>query len=635
MALRAQGRYARGVEGLAQRLLEHAFDAVVLLEGDGRIRSASAAVRTLLGVATEDLAGRREADLVHEGDRAALASAAAACANSPGRAVHGQLRYRHARGAWVELGWTRVDRRGDPLVGAIVVNLRRAAEPADGQRALAEARDLLEQAQAVAHVGSWVSDVEWEDSLQWSPECYRIFGIPLGKPLKVAEFFAAVHPEDRGAVEKASREAFLEGKPYDIQHRIVRTNGEVRWVHERAHVVRDEQGKPIRMIGTVQDIHARKQAEEDLDRVREQFHAAQRLDAVGRLAGGIAHDFNNLLTVVLTATEWARARLREEDRQIRAVLEEAISASERAASLTRQLLAFGGRQVMQPHVFDLNARVASWEQLISRLVGERIAVEFRPCEGVAAVRADPTQLEQVLLNLVVNARDAMPHGGTLTIETAIADEHVALVVRDTGVGMEKAVADRVFEPFFSTKEPGRGTGLGLATVFGIVKQSGGHVAVSSAPGRGTQFTIMLPRSTEPIADDDAPAEAASRLGGTETILIAEDEPAVRSVVVRGLRGYGYHVLEAAGGEEAIAIAETHGGEIHLVITDVVMPRVGGIEVARRVRELRPGIRVLYLSGHPADAFDDVALANAEDFVAKPVDAAQLAGRVRRALDSRP
>jgi PAS domain S-box-containing protein len=401
-----------------------------------------------------------------------------------------------------------------------------------------------------------------------------------------------------------------------------------------------EDGHLVRVWGTQRDISEQRHLEE-------QFRQAQKMEAVGQLAGGIAHDFNNLLTAILGNTQLLLRELPPGDEK-RQDVEEIRKASERAASLTRQLLAYSRRQMLQPETLDLNVVVADMERMLRRLIGEHIALVTVHAPDLSSVRADPNQIEQVLVNLAVNARDAMPDGGKLTIETAnveldeaftqrhlgsVIGSYAMISVTDTGVGMDANVRAHLFEPFFTTKEVGKGTGLGLATVYGIVKQSDGYIAVDSAPGRGSSFKIYLPRIQPPQAPPP-PAAKERPERGTETILVVEDEAAVLTLSRRALEAQGYVVLAAANPADAMRVVERHGGAIHLLLTDVVMPGLSGRELADRLSTRSPELRVLYMSGYPGDAVvQRGSLPSGSAFVQKPFSPDGLARKVRDVLDS--
>ena len=396
------------------------------------------------------------------------------------------------------------------------------------------------------------------------------------------------------------------------------------------------------------ELDERRRAEAALERTQEQLRHAQKMDAIGQLAGGIAHDFNNVLSVILGYCSIMAADLAP-DTPLRADVEEIQRAGERAAALTTQLLAFSRQQLIAPKVHDLGDIVRSVERMLSRVIGEDVRVELRT-GATRPVLVDAGQMEQVLLNLALNARDAMPCGGTLTIETedvtlggeylathhgVTPGEYVMLAVSDTGIGIEKDALGRIFEPFFTTKPPGRGTGLGLATVYGIVKQNGGHVWVYSEVGTGTTFKVYLPKH-QPQPRDAAGAAAApvtsKRLTGTETILVVEDDEQVRAVATQILRRHGYRVLEARNAGEALLACEQSEGPIHLMLTDLVMPQMSGIQLARHVSRIRPEMRVVCMSG-----FTDAALRHGVDdaaivFVHKPLVPEILLGKLREVLD---
>ena len=380
-----------------------------------------------------------------------------------------------------------------------------------------------------------------------------------------------------------------------------------------------------------------------------QLRHAQKMEAIGRLAGSVAHDFNNLLSVILSLSEMLLEDLKPMD-PIRADIDGIKRAGERAADLTRQLLAFSRQQLLSPKILDLNAVVQDAERMLRRLLGEDIDLVTRYQRGIYRVKADAGQIDQVVMNLAINARDAMPNGGKLTIETAdvtldesYAADHfgvtpgpyVMLALSDTGIGMDRETQLRIFEPFFSTKAPGKGTGLGLSTVFGIVQQSGGHVWVYSEPGNGTTFRVYLPRATDLTPPPPAPALPES-LGGNETILLVEDQEEVRQVALQILRRHGYHVIEARNAGEALLTCERHPRTIQLLLTDVVMPQMNGRELAERLRTLRPEMRVVFMSGYTENAVvTHGILDSGVTYLQKPIVPEALARCVRSVLDAPP
>jgi two-component system cell cycle sensor histidine kinase/response regulator CckA len=434
----------------------------------------------------------------------------------------------------------------------------------------------------------------------------------------------------------------IEGEvhPYH-QNAIVTKSGEERRIAWSNTRLRDLGGRPIGTLSIGEDITEQR-------RLEEQLRHSQKMEAVGRLAGGVAHDFNNLLTAILGHADLLLDDL-PPDGGPHADVAEIRAAAERAAGLTRQLLAFSRQQVLQPAVLNVNGVVENLQKLLRRLIGEDVRLRIALAPDVGNVLADVGQLEQVIVNLAVNARDAMPAGGTLTLETAntdlsddyleahqpvIAGSYVMIAVSDTGIGISPQNQARIFEPFFTTKEVGKGTGLGLSTVYGIIKQSGGYIWVYSEPGRGTTFKIYLPRVEAP-AESLAPVHRAQGTpSGTETILLAEDDDQLRKLLGGFLQRLGYRVLAAANSEEALAEAAKHAGTIHLLLTDVVMPGESGRQLARRLEEVRPGLRTLYVSGYTdATIMDQSILERGHHYLQKPFTPTVLARRVREVLDS--
>ena len=533
-----------------------------------------------------------------------------------------------------ELSLTRLSDAG------VVCVCRDISERQNAERARTEAeakyRALIEQVAAISYIAEIGVSGEWH---YVSPQIGTILGYSPEEWLGGSrEWIRHVHPEDHALIE-AAEAASNRGEPFQAEYRMIRKDGRVIWVSDTAVVVRDSRGHSL-MEGIIVDISERKQLEVQLQQSR-------RMEAVGRLAGGIAHDFNNLLTIIKGYTELAlnRAGIRAE---MRSDIERIEDAAERATALVRQLLAFSRRQVLQPKNLDLNSIVLGLDKLLRRLMGADIEMKTLVAEDVGTVKADPGQVEQVIMNLVVNARDAMPNGGRLTVETANAEldatyardhatvrpgRYVMLAVTDTGVGMDAETVAHIFEPFYTTKGSASGTGLGLATVYGIVKQSGGYIWVYSEPGKGSSFKVYLPRVDE-LAEAPQTARKQTRARkGTETILLVEDEPAVRELTRMVLAAQGYSVVEAQNPEDAERLSENHGTQIHLLLTDVVMPGVSGRELARRITARHPKIRVLYMSGYTHNVIaGGGTLETGIAFLQKPFTPAGLADKVRDVLD---
>jgi PAS domain S-box-containing protein len=425
---------------------------------------------------------------------------------------------------------------------------------------------------------------------------------------------------------------------YTIEKRYVRKNGSLMWAKLHASIDRTSEASSVYGIGMIEDLSERKTLEE-------QFLQAQKMEAVGRLAGGVAHDFNNVLTVIRGYTELIISQCAGSDDR-RGDAEEIRQAAERASMLTQQLLAFSRKQTRHPQLLDVNRAVRETERLLARLIGEDIMLRLRIARTPCAILVDPSQLQQILMNLAINARDAMPNGGTLIIETAeeivthgpgarvcgATGKHIRISVTDSGEGIPAEHQPHVFEPFFTTKEPGKGTGLGLSTVYGIVKQSGGFIRLRSEPNRGTTFDVYLP-----CAANEVPREVESERSrgqrGTETVLLAEDDPGVRRLAERALKTNGYNVLSAGSGREALQVATTFKERIHAIVTDVVMPGMSGPTLVARIEVSRPDIRVLYISGYADDTMAQHGVfEDGMRFLRKPFTPDELARTVRQVLD---
>ena len=525
-----------------------------------------------------------------------------------------------------------------PAVRLALAQSRMEKMRAITESALRQSEERLKLALSSSHMGVW----EWDakaNSVFCSPECCEIFGEDsLSGDYNV--LFKYLPEEDAAGVKSAFLEALTSQTDHSAEFRIVRPDGVVRWISNQGRATYGKDGRPARMIGTTQDITDRKQLEE-------QYRQSQKMEAIGQLASGVAHDFNNLLTVIqgnasmLTTREVDQAELHDHVEQI-------IQASERAAGLTRQLLLFSRKQIMQPTNLDLNEVTGNMTRMLQRIVGEDIALQADYAQGLPPIHADPGMIEQILLNLAVNSRDAMPTGGRLTISTSteVLDEtqakqhretapgtYACLSVSDTGCGIPPEILPRIFEPFFTTKEVGKGTGLGLATVYGIVRQHRGSISIESVPGQGTTFRIYFPETRSSAPKAVVPS-GGTLFDGTETILLVEDEPALKMIVARVLAQCGYTVLTAISGVKALEVWREHHEKIHLLMTDMVMPGgVSGRELATRLTTDKPGLKVIYTSGYSAElAGKGLALHEGVNFLQKPWGMKRLKRTVREALD---
>ncbi len=892
--LLAAQQQLRTSQRLFRAIFDCSLDAITLADDHGTYVDANAAAIRLYGVGPHELIGRRHTEFMPT--EIEVTSALQEFVDKGASSGRFALRRREGVERIVEFSAVANVTPGLHLTVLRDITDRVTAEESlrRNQDALRASRDELEDAQAIAHVGSWTSAVGMDGPIEWSRECYRIYGIPEGTPMTVAAFYAFVHPDDRERMHVTTRAALDDGGPAEIEHRIVRPDGQVRHVHQRGVVERDAEGRAVKMFGTLQDVteriatvyamreseqryrriventtdgvwmsnpdgittfvnarmgtmlgwtveeivgrslfefvtdqdlpaarerlrrrrlgfsdrsdvrlrrkdgtdllvsvqanplfdangnfemglclvadvsaqrgadavrahlasivessedsiisatldgiitswnlgaaklyqytaaemmgrsmsvlipgasaaeeldirnrvargesvpqyeterarkdgsrvevavtispvrsadgsvigiskisrdlSARRAAEAAHHHVEEQFRQVQKMEAVGRLAGGVAHDFNNLLTVILSYSDFAIDELKGED-PLRGDMIQIKQAAQRASELTKQLLAFSRQQVLQPRVVKLDRIIDGLKSMLGRLLGEDVELVLIAAPGLGRILADPGQIEQVVMNLTINARDAMPDGGKLSIETANVHldagfvegvagvepgDYVVLAVSDTGTGMDAATCARVFEPFFTTKPAGKGTGLGLSTVFGIVQQSGGYVDVHSEAGHGTTFKAYFPRTSR-AADSKAGSGVIPVVRSTETILLVEDEDQVRAVACAILRRNGYHVLEASGGGEALQISKEFAGRIHLLLTDVVMPRMNGRKLSELLLVERPDMHVLFASGYTDDAIvHHGVLEEGVAFIQKPFTPTSLLRKVRDVLDT--
>jgi PAS domain S-box-containing protein len=618
------GQAIRESEGRFRAVFDSAPLSIYLKDLDGRHVFVNRAMADMFGVPAKDWLGKRSRDILPT-DLADLCERSDRVARADQHSVEEQITCRLAEGREVTVLATHLLLLNGEEPYAICGILRDITDLLAAQREYERLWLYAPEPLCVSGGDAHLRRVNpaWTRLLGWTESELITRGW--------AEF---VHPDDLSRTVEVNR-ALAEGKA--VQRFINRyrcRNGEYRWFSWDA-VLLPEQGS---IYGFARDVTEER-------RLEEQFRQAQKMEAVGQLAGGVAHDFNNLLTVINAYTELVLSELPPVD-PLRDLLGQVLHAAERASGLTSQLLAFCRKAVIEPKILDINQVIDSSARMLRRLIGEDVQLVTHS-SPVPPVRIDPGHIEQVFMNLAVNARDAMPEGGVLTITTELVEQHdeaptesgvfppgkyVRVSVTDTGVGTPPEVQARIFEPFFTTKGAGKGTGLGLSTVYGIVRQAGGTIGVESVPGSGTTFHILLPTVDElPTGSNAAVITIAPR--GTETVLVAEDEDGVRQVVRAVLENQGYTVLHAATGSEAVRMASEHRGPIDLVLTDGVMPDLGGRALAEVVRAQRPDARVLYMSGYTDDAVIRSGVEASRDwFIQKPFTPMSLARRVREVLD---
>jgi PAS domain S-box-containing protein len=630
-------------------LIEDLDVGVILQDAEDRILLTNRAASELLGLPTNAVGNLSSKDTRWQLTREdgsplpldEVPSIVAARTGIPVRgAVIGSTNLATGTRVWLSVSASpRLDSHGDlnnVLVTAVNITAERQAK-----EAFVRSKEKLDRAVAAGHIALWEWDIV-QNTCTYSDEwCHQVGCDRTELTGTPEDWWSRIHPEDLPRLSAVRNELDALANPALTQeYRILHKDGKYRWLLGSVSLVRDAAGKTTQMSGANIDITVRKELEAE-------FRQAQKMESIGRLAGGVAHNFNNILGVILGYTEMALDEIPEEN-SLYQDLTQVRNASLRAADLTNQLLAFSRRQVLRPELLDLNQVIKQSEKMLGRMVGEDIQILTQFEERLGHVLADPGQMNQVLLNLAVNARDAMPHGGSLTIQTGNlelrkphggstpelpAGAYVCFSVTDTGTGMDRDTLSHLFEPFFTTKEQGKGTGLGLATVYGIVQQSGGTITVQSEIGRGTTFKIYLPRVDQ--VHDEAHAELqAAVAGGNETILLVEDEPAVRELTRRSLAALGYNVITAASAEEALQQVRENSDPIDLLLTDVIMPGISGAVLATRLHEQFPKLPVLFMSGYTDDAIaHHGVLDQGTHLINKPFRLADLALKIRERLET--
>lgn len=643
-------------ESRFRALIEDLDVGVVLQDPNDHILLSNAAAERILGIENHDLEGVSSRDprwqLVNA-DGAPIKpeevpSVIAARTGQPVKnAILGSSNISTGERRWLQVSATpRLDASGQllhTLVTLIDITAAHKSETAL-RESEAKERHLNERfalAAESAGIGVWGYVIR-EDRLEWDENMYRIFQLDPAKPsVVVGDFQARVHPDDRDRVNDEGLSAAAQGRHYQSEYRILWPNGEVRHIKSYGRMVLNDSGETERVVGVCYDVTTQRKLEE-------QLRHAQKMEAVGQLAGGIAHDFNNLLTVINGYCEVLLLDELDADGTIRAQIESIHKAGERAALLTQQLLVFSRKAPLKPEIVDLNLLAQESGTLLRRLIPENIQITFDLAPTALCVTADRTQLEQLVMNLALNARDAMEEGGTLTIasrecvfnETNPCTEadcppgaYARLSIRDTGCGIPPEHMGRLFEPFFTTKSVGKGTGLGLATVYGVVQQCGGAIGIESTPGSGACFSVFLPAAATPApgaGESDAPGQ---HLRGVETILLVEDEDSVLQVTRKALMMHGYTVLSATNGPEALQVFDEFHGQIHLVLTDLVMPGMGGRELAVVLLRRDPRIKIVFVSGYERHSLaDETNLNDTGTFLQKPFRLSSLLSSIRERLD---
>ncbi|SHJ66156.1 PAS domain S-box-containing protein [Desulfatibacillum alkenivorans DSM 16219] len=523
-------------------------------------------------------------------------------------------------------------------------NIMDVTERREAEQDLKKSEAFLSATGKVAKVGGWEIDPK-TNNVRWTDVTYDIHEIPKAYKPNIEEAINFFHEEDRPRLIAAIRNAMENGEPYDLELRFTTAKGRQLWTHTKCSPV-VENGRVVRLLGTFQDITASKTAQEEKKQLQEQFQQAQKLESVGRLAGGVAHDLNNMLTPILGFAEILMEDFGPDDDR-RDSVQEIISAGAKAKELVAQLLAFSRKQILEFRLLDLNQVLSGFEKLLRRTIREDVAIEMELAPSLPAIRGDIGHLEQVIMNLAVNAQDAMPGGGKLRITTSVAESdgktpiagnalpegrYVVLSVKDTGAGMDQETLQNVFEPFYTTKTKDKGTGLGLSTVYGIVRQHDGQISLSSELNAGTEFQVFLPVQDAAAVKEASPVHEQPDGSGQETILLVEDNPQVRNLARLVLKRRGYHVLAAADGPEALEMIKNQAHPINLLLTDVVMPEMSGRDLFNQLSG-DSKVKVLYMSGYDDEIMaNEGVLENGMDFIQKPFTGQALAAKVRQVLD---
>jgi len=626
----------RSSERVFQALIEASPGVVVVMSKTGALRYVNTAVERQLGVPVTELAGRSLFDRVHPEDLPRLVHAA----SSDSGPFDIELRLRAADQSFKEFAIHGENHADDPVIGGVVLWAQNVS--AERQKARNTSQNEAGQLRLLENLSGMAYRCGLDAGSTFELLTRGSIALLGRSPEELAgtKFSELVHPADRKERWERTQAALAERRPCSIEYRVAAKSGEIRWVLDVSHGVHASAGGLEAIEGFITDVTPRKRLEEQL------LHA-QKLEGIGRLAGGIAHDFNNLLGAILGYSDLAKSGLAAGEER-RTDIEQIESAARRAAELTKQLLSFARKQVVEPRVLDLASLLLRVDNLLRRVLGEDVELATMLPQRLWTIHADPGQIEQVIVNLAINARDAMPDGGKLAIEArnveldraaaerfgVVPGAYVELEVVDTGVGMTDDVRAHLFEPFFTTKETGKGTGLGLATVYGVIAQAGGGISVASETGQGSAFTMVLPRAIGELSALSTTTPSGPIPRGWETVLVVEDHALVRRATVRALQSQGYQVLVAASGSEALALLGAAISPIDLLVTDMVMPDMSGKQLAERLTEMSPQLKVLYVSGYADITFlADRDLHSHVAFLPKPFTPAALGRKVREVLDA--
>jgi len=636
-------------------LFENMRQGAVIERMDGTFVDINAAALTLFGLTREEFLSRDRGDsaweiIEEDGSVAPPSQYPATVASQTGRPVYGTVygirNKATGKPVWVEIDAFPQVERGGSTPSLIMATLYDITERKLAAEELRRSEHNLNEAERLSNSGSFDYDVA-AGRVTWSANMHALLD---ETEASLGESFIGkrVHPDDRQKVGAALAAALAAGGVTDAEFRIVRDDGRIRDIHVVSETQMNERGEATRTIGQIEDITERKQADAERERLHAQLAQAQKMESVGRLAGGIAHEFNNMLAVMMLRTEMSLGMV-DTGSPLHYNLTSTYTTAQRSAKLVKQLLGYARKQVITPTVLDLNAAVEGMLPMLRKLIGEEVEVRWTPAAGLWPVKMDASQIDQIVTNLCVNGRDAIDGIGTISITTAnstlpavghdgtadvAAGDYVLMTVKDSGNGMTPEVIEHIFEPFYTTKEVGKGVGLGLATVDGIVHQNGGHIEVTSRPGAGTTFAIYLPRHVEAVEAPAASVQEASSLGKGQSVLLVEDDEAVLDMTAEVLRMVGYTVLTAPNPTEAIRVAAHHTGAIDLLLTDVIMPEMNGAELARHIRQERPAIAVLFMSGYPAEqVMKRCASAEVRHLLTKPFSVRELTTRVGQLLQA--